>query len=84
MARELLHIRASNLVATPRLVTRDPVQTAEAKESMVSSVSLPAPPQTGAFSSKAAAARMAAVLDRSGASRDDMVAIVRQIKQLEG
>ena len=51
---------------------------------MVSAISLPPPPQTGAFSSRAAAARMAAVLDRSGASRDDMADIVRQIKQFAG
>ncbi|KAG2494361.1 hypothetical protein HYH03_007418 [Edaphochlamys debaryana] len=59
-------------------------QATEQREAMVSRVQLPPGPQTGAFSSKAASAVLESVLERSGASRDDMLAIVSQIKHFKG
>ncbi|GFR51463.1 hypothetical protein Agub_g13872 [Astrephomene gubernaculifera] len=60
------------------------MQAAEQREAMLSTVLMPPPPTAGAFSSREAAARMEAVLQRSGASRDNMQAIVQQIQQFRG
>ncbi|GIL53681.1 hypothetical protein Vafri_9316, partial [Volvox africanus] len=60
------------------------LQAAEHREAIISTVVMPPPPKTGAFSSKAAANRMATVLQKSGATLDDMQAIVRQIQQFKG
>ncbi|GIL85019.1 hypothetical protein Vretifemale_13643, partial [Volvox reticuliferus] len=60
------------------------LQAAEHREAIISTVVMPPPPKTGAFSSKAAANRMTTILERSGATLDDMQAIVRQIQQFKG
>jgi hypothetical protein len=55
------------------------MQAAEARAALVGRVALPPPRGSGAFSSKAAAGAMAGLLARTGASRSDVVTLVRQI-----
>ncbi len=73
---------AASTAPPPVKLRTQRVLQAEQRAAVVTSVELPAPPQTGSFSSKAAAGRMAEVLQRSGASRGDMAALVEQIPQL--
>lgn len=60
------------------------VQAAESRDLMIQLVSLPPAKQTGQFTTKAAAGKLAAVLEKHGPSRSDVMKLLESIPQFGG